>query len=156
MVDDDVEVPAVDVVLADQPVVIGFLHGMLEVLALADEFAAHIDDRGMRIHGAAREQRAFDQMMRIVPQDFAVLAGAGLGLVGIDDEVVRTPVVDLGHEGPFERRRETGAAAAPQARALDLVGDPVAPALDERLGVLPAAARLGARAASSRPGRRDW
>ncbi len=31
-------------------------------------------------------------MMRIMPQDFAILAGARLRLVGIDQQVVRTPV----------------------------------------------------------------
>jgi hypothetical protein len=142
MVDDDVEVPAVDVVLADQAGIIGLLHGRLKVLALADELAANIDIGDMRAHGAAGEQAALDQMVRIVPQDLAVLAGAGLGLVGIDEELARAAVVDalLGHEGPLERRRETGAAAAAQARALDLVDDPVATVVDELLGVHPAAA----------------
>ncbi len=63
------------------------------MLALADEFAAHIDVAGMRAHREAGDQAAFDQQMRIVPHDLAVLAGAGLGLVGIDDEIARAPVL---------------------------------------------------------------
>src|SRR6185312_14931879 len=47
----------------------------------------------------------------------------------------------LGHEGPFEGGGETGAAASAQPRALDLICDPVAAAIDERLGVLPGATR---------------
>ena len=132
VVDDDVEVPAVDVVLADQLGVIGLLHRRLEALALADELAADVDVGDVRIHGAAGEQAALDEVMRIVPQDLAVLAGAGLGLVGVDEQLVRPPVVDLGHEGPLERGGEPCPAAAAQARGLDLVGDPVAALVDER------------------------
>ena len=137
MVDDDVEVPAVDVVLADQPGVIGLLHGCLEALALADELAADVDVGDVRIHRAAGEQAALDEVVRIVPQDLAVLAGAGLGLVGVDEQLVRPPVVGLGHEGPFERGGEPCPAAAAQARGLDLVGDPVAALVDEALGAAP-------------------
>jgi hypothetical protein len=60
----------------------------------------------MRVHGAGGQQAALDQMVRIVPQDFAVLAGAGLGFVGVDNQVMRAAVIDLGHEGPFEAGRE--------------------------------------------------
>ena len=76
-----------------------------------------------------------------MPHDLAVLAGAGLGLVGIDDEVVRPPVRLLRHERPFEAGREAGAAAAAQARGLDLVDDAVAALLQDRLGAVPGAAR---------------
>jgi hypothetical protein len=37
------------------------------------------------------EQAALDQRVRIVAHDVAVLAGARLGFVGIDDEVMRPP-----------------------------------------------------------------
>ena len=47
----------------------------------------------MAAHGGAGQQAALDQQMRIVPHDLAVLAGAGLGFIGIHDEVVR-PLAD--------------------------------------------------------------
>ena len=146
MVDDDLEVPAMHVVLADQPGVVGLLHRGFKILPLADELAANVDIGNVCAHGPPGEQAPLDQVVRVVTQDLAVLAGAGLGLVGIDEELARTAVIDafLGHEGPFQRGRETGAAAATQARALDLVDDPVATVVDELLGVHPAAARLGA------------
>ena len=50
----------------------------LKALALADEFATDIDVAIVHAHGAAGDQTAFDQQMRIVPHDLAVLAGAGL------------------------------------------------------------------------------
>ena len=143
VVDDEVEVPAVDVVLADQLGRVGLGDGRLEPLALADELAAHVDVAGVRAHGEGGEQRALDQQVRIVPHDLAVLAGAGLGLVRVDHEIAG-PGIALGHERPLEAGREAGAAAAAQARVLDLVDDPVVALVDQRLGVVPGAARPGA------------
>ena len=76
-----------------------------------------------------------------MPHDLAILAGAGLGLVGVDHEIMRPAVRLLGHERPFEPGREAGAAAAAQPRGLHLVDDPVAALLQHRLGAVPGAAR---------------
>ena len=84
MVHDDVEVPAVDVVLADELGRVGLVDGGLQALALAHELAAHVDVGGVRAHGEGGEQRALDQEMGIVAHDLPVLAGAGLALVGVD------------------------------------------------------------------------
>ena len=81
-------------------------------MALGDVFAADIDVGGVRTHGEGGEEAALDQEMRIMPHDLAVLAGAGLGFVGVDHEIVRAPVRLLGHEGPFEAGRETCPATA--------------------------------------------
>ena len=141
---DEVEIQAVDVVLADQLGVIGLIDRGLQPLALADEFAADIDVAGMRAHGAAGDQAALDQEMRIVPHDLAVLAGAGLGLVGIDHEIARPAVRLLRHERPFQPGRKSRAAAAAQARGLHLVDDRVAALFHDRLGAVPGAARARA------------
>ena len=122
VVDVEVEVPAVDVVLADQLGLVGLVDRRLQLLALADELAAHVDVAGVRAHREGGEQRALDQQMRIMPHDLAVLAGAGLRLVGVDHEIGR-PRIALGHERPLEAGREARAAAAAQARRLDLVDD---------------------------------
>ena len=82
-----------------------------------------------------------------MPHDLPVLAGAGLRLVGVDDEVVRPAVRLLGHERPFQPGREAGAAAPAQARLLHLVDDPVAALVEEELGAVP-----GARACAPPPG----
>ncbi len=155
VVDVEVEVPAVDVVLADQLGLVGLVDRRLQPLALADELAAHIDVAGVRAHREAGDQAALDQQMRIVPHDLAVLAGAGLGLVGIDDEIVRPAVRLLRHERPFQAGREAGAAAAAQARRLHLVDDGVAALFEDRLGAVPGAARARALRGPSRAGRRD-
>src|ERR1019366_6864684 len=85
---------------------------------------------------------ALDQLMRVEPQDIAVLAGAGLAFVGVDDEVMRL-VAGLGHEGPFHAGWKARAAAAAHARLLHLLDDPVAPLGENRGRAVPVAALLG-------------
>jgi NADH-quinone oxidoreductase subunit E len=53
---------------------------------------------------------------------------------------MRPAVALLRHEGPFEARREAGAASATLARGLHLVDDGVAALVENGLGVVPAAA----------------
>src|SRR5262250_734335 len=85
--------------------------------------------------------------MRIVPHDLAVLAGAGLRFVGVDHEIMRTPLRLLGHERPLEPGRKAGAAAPALARRLHLVDDPVAPFLEDGFRPIPGAARARPREA---------
>src|ERR1700761_1159729 len=140
MRDIDVKRPAVDVVLADQLCFVSLVDSGLKVLALPNEFAAHVDIASMRAHRAARDQATLDQQMRVVPHDLAVLAGTGLGLVGVDHEVARPAVGRfLRHERPFQAGRKTRAAAAAQAGGLHLVDDPVTALVDDRLGAVPGA-----------------
>ena len=41
---------------------------------------------GVRAHGEAGQHHAFEQPVRIEAQDIAVLTGARLGFIGVDDE----------------------------------------------------------------------
>ncbi len=83
----DFKVVAVLVALADQLGLVGLVDRPLQRLALADELAAHIDVSGDGAHGETGHQAALDQRMRVMPQNIAVLAGAGLGFVGVDDQI---------------------------------------------------------------------
>ncbi len=140
MGDVEIERPAVDIVLADQFCLIGLIDRGLQMLALADELAAHVDVAGVRAHREAREQASLDEQMRIVPHDLAVLAGAGLGLVGIDHEIARPSVLGfLGHERPFHAGRKTRATPAAQAGGFHLIDDPVPAFVDDGLGTVPCA-----------------
>ena len=124
--DIDVEIPAgPGGVLADQPRVISLADRLFERDPLIDIFAADIDVAGVRAHRVGGDQAALDQQVRIVAHDFPVLARARLGFVSVDDQIVRPFADFLGHEGPFQAGRETGAATAAQARRLHLVDDPV-------------------------------
>ena len=144
MMEIQVEIPAMDIVLADQPGFIGLVDRGLQALAFAHEFAADVDVARVRGHGRAGIEAALDQQMRVVPHDLAVLAGAGLGLVGIDDEIVRPVANLLGHERPFQAGRKARATAPALARRLHLVDQPVAAFFEKRLGAVPGAARARA------------
>src|SRR3546814_3980317 len=76
-------------VLADEALFIGLGDGGEERLRLADELAANVDIGGPRAHGETGDQRALDQLVRIVANDLAVLARPRLRLVGVDDEKAR-------------------------------------------------------------------
>src|ERR1700683_2270864 len=143
MVDDDVEIPAVDVVLPDELRLKGLLDCRLQPLALADEFAAYVDVAIVHTHGAAGDQAAFDQQMRIVAHDLTVLAGTGLGLVGIDHEVMRPARRFLRHERPFQSGWKADAAAATLARGLAFVDQTLAAFGENILGAVPGAAGAG-------------
>jgi len=147
--DEDVEIIAgFRGILADQPRVIGFLDGGLHDLGFHDIFAADIDIGGARAHRETGDQGALNQLVRIVAQDFAVLAAARLGFVGIDHQKARARIALtvlrrlLGHERPFETGRETRAAAPAQAAGLHLLDDPVIAELDDIGGLVPVAALL--------------
>ena len=140
VVDDDVEVPPALVAGAQEPRIVAFVDCRLERLALADVFAADVDVGVVGAHREAGDDAALDQRMRIVAHDVAVLAGARLRLVGVDDEVVRPAIALLRHEGPLQAGREARATPPAQARRLHLRDDPVAALFDETLGPVPVAA----------------
>ena len=139
--DVEVEVPAAAAgVGAEQPGGVALVDRRLHHEVLVVVLAAHVDVAGVGAHRDAGEQAALRQGVRVVPQDVAVLAGAGLGLVGVHHEVVRPPVRLLRHEGPLHAGREAGAAAAAQPGLLHLVDDPVAALGDELRRAVPVAA----------------
>jgi hypothetical protein len=87
---------------------------------LAQEFAADVVVAYGRRHGVAADGHAFDDGVRVVAQDIAVMAGAGLGLVRIAHGIF----LDrrrARHETPFQAGGKRRAAAAAQPRRLDLV-----------------------------------
>ncbi len=87
-------------------------------------FPAEIRIDGARAYGVGGDDDALDQQVRIVLEDRTVLEGPRLALVGVDDQVdglVRIP----GNESPLAAGRESGTAAAAQARFGDERGDAV-------------------------------
>src|SRR5262249_11649574 len=137
-----VEIPAVDVVLADQLCFVGLIDCGLEHFALADELAADIDVANMRAHRERGDKASLHQRLWIVPHDVPVLAGAGLGLISVDHEIRGPSLYLLRHEGPLQAGGKPGAAATAQAGLLDGVDDRFGAFFDELLGAVPGAAPL--------------
>src|SRR5690606_6881868 len=67
-------------------------------------------------------RHALDEGMRVVTQDVAVVAGAGLALVGVAHHVFLAGGVAR-HEAPLHAGRKARAAAAAQTRGLHFLDD---------------------------------
>jgi hypothetical protein len=88
-------------VLSDQTGGVGLVDGSLENSSLLDEFTTDINVGGGRVHGSARNKTSFDELVWVLSHNLTVLAGSGLTLIGVDDEVtglvVLVPVLEV-HE----------------------------------------------------------
>src|SRR5690606_12068690 len=149
--DVDVDAGAEDV-LAGQPGGVGVLDGAGQDLRRLEELAADVDVDVLRADRVSADQRALDELVRRPADQLAVLEGARLGLVRVDEQVVRLAVV-LGHGAPLDAGREAGAAAAAQPALLDHLDDLIAAHAErllERLvavPLLPTSERPGLRVA---------
>ena len=75
-------------VLSEEALSIGFIDCALKLDLFVPELAADINVSGLCSHTEANNESTFDELMRIVSQDFSVLASARLGLVTIDHKVI--------------------------------------------------------------------
>ena len=85
-------------------------------------FRADVDVALGRPDRDAGDRHALDQEERIALHDHAVGEGAAVALVGVADDVFLLGR-GLRDGAPFDAGRETGAAAAAQARLRDLFDD---------------------------------
>jgi len=106
-------------VLAEETGLPGGGDVLLQGVGQVPEFAAAVDVDGFRLDGVGGDQRAFDELVRIVLQNLAVFERARLRFVGVDHNVLDWLVP--GDEAPFDAGREARAAAPAQVGGLDHV-----------------------------------
>jgi hypothetical protein len=121
VVDVEVDPRAADV-LAEQARRARLLDRRLEALDRLDEFAANVVETDRRTDAEAGDGHALDDLVRVVAQDVAVLAGARLALVGVAQDVL-LPGRGARHEAPLDPGREARATTTAQHRRLELVDD---------------------------------
>ena len=123
---DDVEVDALfaEDVLAQDPLCVGVGNGLLDDLEQITVLATEIDKAHLCADGETGDHGALDHGVRIFKEDDVVLAGAGLGLVAVDQDVLGLFRL-LGDKGPFEAGGEAGTATSAQAGGLHGVDDPL-------------------------------
>lgn len=122
-VDVDVEVVSSTTgVLSDETSLVGFLDGALKDGGLVVELATDVDVGGGAVHGATGDQTSLEQLVGVLAHNLTVLAGSGLTLIGVDDQVaglgVLVPVLEV-HERPLHARGETSSTTATETRGLD-------------------------------------
>ncbi len=89
----------------------------LEDVGLMRVLAADVDEGAADLRAVGRDDDALDQHVRVLLHQLAVLERAGLGLVGIADQVLVD--VAVGQERRLLAHLEAGAAAAADARVHD-------------------------------------
>ena len=113
-------------VLSDETSLVGLLNGTLENGGLVVEFTTDVNVGGSAVHGTTSDQTSLEQLVGVLAHNFTVLAGSGLTLIGVDDQVaglgVLVPVLEV-HEGPLHTRGETSSTTATETRGLDFRDD---------------------------------
>src|SRR5690606_31590962 len=97
---------------------VGVVEGLGDALLGEGHLAAHVEEGLGGADRVAGDQHALDQLVGVALHEEAVLVGAGLGLVAVDDEVAGPHAG--GAEAPLDAGREAGAAAAEEAGRLHL------------------------------------
>ena len=118
---------------AEQAVFVGLVDGLADALDGKRVFGAAVDDAFVRADGAGADGHPFDDALRIAFQLGAVHEGARVAFVGVAHDVLLV-AGGLFAELPFQAGGEAGAAAAADARLLDLIDDLIGGHLGERLG----------------------
>src|SRR6185295_6251517 len=114
----ELEAAAQDVV-AEVPRVARLVQRLLEALVDLEDLAVDVVVADGRAHRVGGDRHAFDQDVRVVGEDVAILAGAGLAFVGIAHQVLLHRQ-GTRHEAPLQAGWEAGTTAATQPRSLDL------------------------------------
>src|SRR5690606_30108844 len=88
-----------------------------EHLRRLEELSPAVDVDVLRTDGVGADQASLDELVRVPPDELAVLERARLRLVRVADEVMRLAGI-LRHERPLHARRESRPAPPAEARLL--------------------------------------
>src|SRR5207253_2251786 len=87
-------------ILADDARLTRLAQRGLHALEWLRELSANVDVARLRADRVAADRTSFDERMRRPAHELSILERAGLGLVGVADEIVRFAVAGL-HERPL-------------------------------------------------------
>src|ERR1019366_5880701 len=113
-------VSAAEDILAEKALRIGVLDRLLHDHRQVAILAANVDVAGMRTDRDGGNHHAFNDRVRVVLENQAVLAGAGLALIAVAKHVFGFGRL-LRHKRPLHSRTEPSAAPSAQAGVLHLV-----------------------------------
>ena len=131
----DIEVPTAAANVCTQPAIgAGVVERAQNRGGSAVILAAQEDIALLRAVGVAGQDHAFDQQVRLLLHQQAILEGARLHFVGVADDIAARHVVALGGQTPLHAGREAGATASTQVGALHLGGQALVGVLLQRLG----------------------
>ena len=97
-----------------------FFDGAFEDLRALRKFASYINVGRTRIQRETRDQDSFEQLMRVLVDDVAVLKRAWFGFIRVADQIDRLFLIGL-DEAPLHAAREPGAPATAQPGVLNSI-----------------------------------
>jgi hypothetical protein len=115
-------VTATENVFAEETFRARFLQRRVQQLRALGHFATDVDVGELHVVREARDDHPLDELMRIFVDDLAILERAGLGFVGVADEINRLAAATV-HEAPLESAREARTTATAQARELHVIAN---------------------------------
>jgi len=95
----------------------GFLQRVVQDFRAFGHFATDINVGELHVVREAGDDHAFDELVRILVDDLAILERAGFGFVGVADQVNRLAAFAV-NEAPFESAREP---APPRPRRPEVI-----------------------------------
>src|SRR5436190_15788009 len=101
---------------------LGFRQRLVEHSLPVAELAANVDECQMAFHRVSSDDHAFDQLVRITLDDYAILTRPGFTLVGVTAQVDRLPGV-LRNKTPLQPSRKARAASPTQSRRFGRLND---------------------------------
>ena len=115
-------VTAAQDVFAEKILRAGLLQRPVQELCAIGHFTADVDVGQMHVVRETGDDHAFDELVRVLVDDLAVLECARLGFVGVANQVNRLAALAV-HKRPLQPARKTRAAAPAQAGGHDFLAD---------------------------------
>ena len=115
-------------ILANQASFVCLIDGNLRVVRFEEKLTTHVNIGGIGTHSTASNKAAFNELVRVMAHNLAVLTGAWLTFIGVNHKVARTRVFfpsRLEHETPFHTRGEASTTSSTNTRCLHLVNDKI-------------------------------
>lgn len=74
-------------VLSDQSLSIGFLDCSFELKSFEPELSSDVNVCSLCSHGKTNDESSLDEFVRVMSQNFSILAGTWLGLISVDNQI---------------------------------------------------------------------
>ena len=124
-------------ILSEETLFVCLIDSTLKLNLFVPELTTDVDVSSLSSHTETNNKSTLNEFVRIMSQNFSILAGTWLGLITVDDEVGRTTIGNLGHEGVFKSGGETSTTTTAQTRLLDLVNNPIGSVKKDLLSLVP-------------------
>ena len=109
----DIEIVAAAArILSEESLSVSLINCTLELDLLIPKLTTNVDVGSLCSHTESDNKSTLNELVRVMPKDFSILASTRLGLISVDNEVRGATIGNLGHERVLESSGETGATTS--------------------------------------------